>query len=319
MSGEGSGLPSYDDLPDAPDGGRSGWGLFGPDDNLGLVNLMTPERVVEAARLVRRGAVFSLNAPVGAFSPGVAATRGAPRHHVMYSSSSGSFDDVYDNFYPQGSSQWDSLGHVGYGPERFYNGATAEDVSSGKRNGIEHWARHGLAGRAVVLDMVRTCAEAGRPYDIGSSTAFSVSDLEQARAQAGVEYRPGDVLIIHTGFAKWFLEQSPATRLSVQRATSTPGIAHGEEMCRYLWDAHLAAVVSDTYAVEVFPPDWKDPVGFMHRILIGQFGMALGELWWTDDLAADCAADRVYEAFLVSAPMHAPGGIGSPANALAIK
>ena len=90
-------------------------------------------------------------------------------------------------------------------------------------------------------------------------------------------------------------------------------------MCRYLWDAHVCAVVSDTYAVEAFPPDRSTPTGFLHRMLIGQFGMALGELWWTEDLAADCAEDGVYEALLTSAPMHAPGGIGSPANALALK
>jgi hypothetical protein len=54
-------------------------------------------------------------------------------------------------------------------------------------------------------------------------------------------------------------------------------------------------------------------------VLIGQFGMALGELWWLSDLASDCAADRSYEMFLVSTPLNAPGGIGSPANAVAIK
>jgi hypothetical protein len=54
-------------------------------------------------------------------------------------------------------------------------------------------------------------------------------------------------------------------------------------------------------------------------MLIGQFGMALGELWWLRDLAGDCAADGIYEMFLVSAPLNAPGGIGSPANAVAIK
>jgi hypothetical protein len=74
-------LPEYADLPPAPGGGRSAWGLFGPGDNLGLVNLMTPERI--AAGLVRRGQVFCavdrvyemfmvsapLNAPGGIGSP----------------------------------------------------------------------------------------------------------------------------------------------------------------------------------------------------------------------------------------------------------
>jgi hypothetical protein len=78
-------------------------------------------------------------------------------------------------------------------------------------------------------------------------------------------------------------------------------------------------VASDTFAVEAFPPDRERPTGFIHRILIGQFGMALGELWWTEDLAADCAADGVYEMFFTSAPLNSPGGIGSTPNALAIK
>ena len=63
-------LPSYDELPLAPQGGRSAWGMFGPDDQVGLVNLMTRERVLAASRLVRKGAVFPLNAPVDAFEPG---------------------------------------------------------------------------------------------------------------------------------------------------------------------------------------------------------------------------------------------------------
>ena len=46
---------------------------------------------------------------------------------------------------------------------------------------------------------------------------------------------------------------------------------------------------------------------------------AAARKWWLGDLARDCAADGVYEMFLVSAPLNAPGGIGSPANAVAIK
>ena len=67
------------------------------------------------------------------------------------------------------------------------------------------------------------------------------------------------------------------------------------------------------------PAPQAHPFGFLHNMLIGQLGMALGELWWLSDLAGDCAADGVCEMFLVSTPMNAPGGIGSPANAVAIK
>ena len=128
--------------------------------------------------------------------------------------------------------------------------------------------------------------------------------------------------MLHTGFAAWYLQQPSQVKNRLHGNVAAPGIEHTEAVCEYLWNSHAAAIVSDTFAVDSFPPD-RDaqarPFGFLNNMLIGQFGMALGELWWLSDLAADCAADGVHEAFLVSAPMNAPGGIGSPANAVAIK
>jgi kynurenine formamidase len=315
-------LPSYGDLPPAPRGGRSAWGLFGADDNLGLINLMTPSRVAAAAQLVRRGQVFPLDMPIGSVSPALARWRGAPRHTIVHEPGSASFDDLYDNFYPQCASQWDSLGHVGYAPDEFYNGATESDIASGARNAIDHWARHGVAGRAVLLDVAAAMTDSGKPYHPAESAAIGVDELELARRRAGIEYEAGDIVLLHTGFTAWYTEQPREVRERLPTQLSAPGLAHTEQVCAYLWDSHVAAIGSDTYAVEVWPPDRHPeayPVGFLHHILIGQFGMALGELWWLADLAADCLTDGVYEAFFVSAPFNAPGGIGSPANAVAIK
>ena len=108
-------------------------------------------------------------------------------------------------------------------------------------------------GRGVVLDMVRTLADEGRPYEPGTSAAFSVEDLELARQRAGVDFRPGDILLVHTGFARWYLEQPLSVRARFGRSLATPGLAAGEEMCRYLWDAHVSAVASDTFAVRGLP------------------------------------------------------------------
>jgi kynurenine formamidase len=311
-------LPKYRDLPEAPEGGRSGWGLFGPADSVGLLNLQTPDRIVAAARLIRKGACFPLDAAIDAIAPPLAASRGIARHRVLHTRGAIGFDDVYDNVYPQVSSQWDSLGHVGYAPDAFYNGATEDDIRQGRRNTIEHWARRGIAGRAVLLDIEATIG-GGADYDLGTSLRFSVGDLEAARLAAGVEIQPGDVLIVHTGFGAWYAGQDAGTRLRLSRDLTVPGIASGEPMCEYLWDLHIAAIASDTFAVEAFPPDRGSVTGFLHRMLIGQFGMALGELWRTDALAADCTQDGVHEMFLTAAPWNAPGGIGSPANAVAIK
>jgi kynurenine formamidase len=322
MTDEGTGLPDYADLPAAAHGGRSAWGLFGADDNLGLVNLMTADRIAAAATLVRRGHVFCLDMPLGSVSPALATFRGPPRHHVLHTPGTAGFDDVYDNFYPQASSQWDSLAHYGYLPDQLYNGATEAQVLAGTRNTIDHWARHGLAGRAVLLDVERAIRAAGRPYDPGEPVAFGVEDLELARRQAGVEFAPGDVILLHTGFAAWYVRQPDQVKRRLHGNVIAPGVAHTEAVCEYLWNSHAAAIAADNFAVEVFPADYDPaahPFGFLHHVLIGLFGMALGELWWLHDLAADCAADGVYEMFLVSAPLNAPGGIGSPANAVAIK
>jgi kynurenine formamidase len=110
-------------------------------------------------------------------------------------------------------------------------------------------------------------------------------------------------------------------RARLRGNVAAPGLERSEAVCEYLWNSHAAAIACDTFGVEVFPADRAQahPFGFLHTILIGQFGMALGELWWLADLAGDCSADGIYEMFLVSAPMNAPGGIGSPANAVAIK
>ena len=314
-------LPDYADLPPAPNGGRSAWGLFGAEDNLGLVNLMTPQRIAAAARLVRRGQVFCLDMPLGSISPALATFRGPPRHRILHQPGTAGFDDVYDNFYPQASSQWDSLAHVGYAPDQMYNGATEQEVLAGTRNTIDHWARHGLACRAVLLDVERAMRDAGRPYDPGDSSAIGVDDLELARRQAGVEYAAGDIILLHTGFAAWYVQQPrqvkdrlhgnpprPASS-TARRSASTCGTATRRPSPR-------------TPSVSRAPADLSaeaHPFGFLHNMLIGQFGMALGELWWLSDLAVDCAVDGIYEMFLVSAPLNAPGGIGSPANAVAIK
>jgi kynurenine formamidase len=317
-------LPRYAELPAAGRGGRSGWGLFGPGDSVGLLNLQTNASVLGAAGLIRKGAVFALNAELDAVNPPLDEDRAMLRHRVLHQPDPGfpDLDDVLDNFFLQISSQWDSLAHVAYTPGVFYNGATDDDVLIRNRNTIDHWARRGIVGRGVLLDLDRALNDAGRPYSPHGSTAFSVADLERARARAGIDFSPGCIVLIRTGFLGWYRAQPWRDRKRVAADLRAPGIEHTEDMARYLWDNQIMAIASDTYAVEVWPPAWGDesaPFGFLHRVLIGQFGMALGELWHLDDLAADCDQDGVCEFFLASAPLNVRGGIGSPPNALALK
>ena len=311
-------LPRFAELPTDPvTGARSAWGLFGADDTVGLVNLQTPERVAAAAGLVRTGAVFPLDIPTTLIDPPLFG-RGRPRHTLIEGSTAEGFDDVLDNVYPQLGSQWDSLGHAASAPDRFYNGATANQVRRGERNTVEHWARRGIAGRGVLLDLGDVVESRG---GAGTSVSLSVDDLETARRRAGIAFGAGDILVLRTGFLTWYsmLAQQERARIAVPGQLAAPGVEHSEAMAEYLWDAHLSAAVTDTTSLEVWPPDRSATYGSLHRNLIGQFGLAIGELFWLDDLAAACAGDRCWEFLFVSAPLNHPGAIGSPANALAVR
>jgi kynurenine formamidase len=314
-------LPRYRDLPVRP--GKppgSAWGLFGDDDNAGLLNLLTPERTAAAARLVERGALFSLNWALELPDPPLFG-RGAVRQTVFGRTATGR-DDVYDNFFPQASSQWDALCHVGHPDYGFYNGLAAPQGTGtpADRLGIDVWARRGIAGRAVLLDLARYCASEGRPVDGASDRRFTVAELEGAARAQAVRLETGDILLLRTGWTAWYLNATPVERVQIADRTRlrAPGIENSEAMAEYLWDQHVVAVAADCPSVEAWPPEAR-PFGFLHQTLIALFGMALGELWYLEDLADDCAADGRYACFFTSAPLNKQGGVGSPPNALALK
>ncbi|HVV10466.1 cyclase family protein [Amycolatopsis sp.] len=311
-------LPDYDELPRAARGGRSAWGLFGDDDNLGLLNLITPEVTASAARLVATGEVIPLDLPLDHFDPPLFGRTAYALEKKIAADKQG-LDEVYNGFNPQASSQWDGLGHVAYDVDSFYNGATLDAVLTENRNTIGHWARKGIATRGVLLDLERT----SDAYDPGSTHTFSVEDLERARRAAGVEFLPGDVIILRTGFLRWYdsLPARERRRISTREDLRACGLEHTEDMARYLWNTHAAAVASDAPSLEVWPMDRSAeqfPFGILHRFLLGQFGMGIGELWALETLAARCAERGRHEFFLTSAPLHSMAGVGSPANAMAI-
>lgn len=320
-------MPRYWDLPEASGGGRTAWGLYGSDDSVGRINLLTSQRVLDAVRLVRKGTTFALNAAVDEFDPPLDSTRSAARHRYLEVGGDlgvEDMDDVLDDYFPQISSQWDSLAHIAATPGVFYNNVSLDDVKTRGANTIDHLAKRGIVGRGVLLDVGRAAAQgSGGGVDTShGSISLSVADLEEARERADVSYSDGCIVLLRTGFIDWYRKQGIATREELHRDLHAPGIEHTEEMASYLWDSGVAAIASDTFAVEVWPPDMSEsarPFGLLHRILIGQLGMPIGELWDLDALAQDCHVDGVYEFLLVSAPLNIRRGIASPANAIALK
>ncbi|AZM58222.1 MULTISPECIES: cyclase family protein [unclassified Streptomyces] len=323
--------PTYDELAGARPP-YSAWEVFGPDDELGTVNWLTPDRVAAAARLVRTGERFSLDHPVNAFEPYPTGTRPATRHHV-FANNEFHRDDWLDSFYLQSTSQIDALRHIGHPQHGFYNGLPAqENTGDSARLGIHRWAQAGIAGRGVLLDVPRYFAAEGLEYDVESTVLIDAGTLDAIAAYQGVEWRGGDLLLLRTGWAENYVAKSAEERVEFNARNRSPGLAQREATLRWLWDHEIALVASDTPAVEADPvveSDFRVPgerppergvdhSGMLHRPLIALLGMAMGELWKLDELAEYCSRERRYEFFLTCKPLNIIGGVGSPPNALAI-
>ncbi|MGH9134635.1 MAG: cyclase family protein, partial [Ilumatobacteraceae bacterium] len=137
------------------------WGRWGDDDERGTVNLITPERVVAATRLVRRGAIFDLGIPFDATGPQPGGGRINPVRLMSETGSQQEFPGAFHYaddyvFMPlQSASQWDGLAHVFY-DDHLYNGFPASDVGphGAMHCSIDKLAK-GIVGRGVLLDLAR--------------------------------------------------------------------------------------------------------------------------------------------------------------------
>ena len=315
-------IPSYDELPvraGAPAG--AAWGVFGDEDEVGTINLLTPERVVAATSSIRTGKVFALNLPINIPDPPLF-TRGKHTHTVkIFPGAEFVLDDFLDNFYPQASSQWDALAHVKHPIHGAYNGIPDAQMTGrgGQRLGIDNLARRGIAGRGVLADVARYYDRVGKSINFTKAESIPLDDVKAALEDEGVELQAGDILLIRIGWTKFYLSASAAIKEELSKETVTPGIEGSERTARWLWDNHLAAVASDSPALEALPKPAGEEMEFLHFHMLAFFGMPIGEMWNLEGLAEDCAADGNYDFFLTSAPLNIPGGVGSPPNALAIK
>jgi kynurenine formamidase len=91
-----------------------------------------------------------------------------------------------------------------------------------------------------------------------------------------------------------------------------------KDVIPWIRDKQIAAIAADNLGVEQAPnahgKNWN-----LHGNLLRDLGVFLGEIWWLEDLAADCAQDGRYEFFLSAQPLYIPGAVGSPLNPMAVK
>jgi kynurenine formamidase len=310
---DGSVSPTLDDVLELANR-LSNWGRWGDEDQIGTLNLITPEHRIAAVSDVRSGEVFSLAVPFDSEGPQVGgAGRFNPMHVMLRGGAVGEirFTDDMIIMPLQCSTQWDGLAHV-FHRDRMYNGHGPEDVSSAvgaRKNGIEHAADR-IIGRGVLLDI--PFARGVLSLDPGE--AISAADLDDAATRQRVEVREGDIVLVRTGQ----LAQVRARRAwGDYELGDAPGL--GLDTLEWIASHGIAAVATDTYAAEVRPAQTPDVAYPVHLVAIAYMGLTLGEIFDLEALAASCADDGRYSFLFSAAPLPITGAVGSPINPLALK
>ncbi len=313
---------TYDERVDALARTVSNWGRWGPDDELGTLNLIDGEKRRQAAGCVRSGTVISLALELRPDQPQAPGSGRLNPQHVMTETGSdaaarggvvGYSDDVLA-MSVHAATHWDALSHV-FHRGLMYNARPCTEVtSSGARfNDIRPVAGR-LVTRGVLVDVARQLGV----ESLAPDHEVTVAELEAALAGQRVDLLSGDALLVRTGHlgriaasGDWGAFTEADGRLPLE-----PGI--GADCLPWLREAGVAAIACDNWAVEHLGPSTGGRLP-VHEVGIVHMGLVLGEVFQLDALAAACAADGRYDFLLAAGPLPVRGGVGGPVNPLAVR
>jgi kynurenine formamidase len=339
----------------------STWGDWGDDDELGRINLLTPQKVLEGVREVEAGVSFCLSLPLDypggtalnqrRYPPMLAPTEdmngtAATFYNVHMSEMEDWGDPRYVDVWAddvvtlslQYSTQWDSLAHVGAefdadgdGVEEavYYNGYRANSdlvgpkpdaAGDGGRHtcfarhlGLEHMAYQGVQGRGVLVDLRHHLGDDWR----GVNRVM----LEEILAADTVVVEPGDMLLLHTGFAtrilEWERNPDPAKLFTLCSYLD----ARDESLLEWITESQISALIADNYAVEGLLGKDRDPSRHsflpIHNLCLFKLGVPLGEMWYLHELASWLRTHHRSRFLLTAPPLRLPGAVGSPLTPVA--
>ncbi|EKJ75878.1 hypothetical protein FPSE_04058 [Fusarium pseudograminearum CS3096] len=311
--------PSFDSLPlhkDGPPG--NAWGLFGENDECGMLNLLTPDVVAEAASEIRDGVRVSTDWPLNRMSRPCFGR--VPFKHEITTKTPRAVNDDTLTFNTQSSSQWDGFRHYAYQKEKlWFNGKTLDELLSSDVNGIHAWVdRGGIVGRGVLLDYASWADKNNVPLTPFETKSITVTTLKEVAQSQGTTIQQGDILFIRTGWVRAYekLSDDECKTLADYKVPPAHGIESSEETLRWLWDQGFAAVVGDQPSMEAWPCQNTD--FYLHEWLLAGWGMPIGELFDLEALSQECEKRKRWSFFFSSMPLKVPGGVASPPNGVAI-
>jgi kynurenine formamidase len=332
-----------------PDG--SNWGDFGPDDELGRLNFLTPETRKRAVGYVQEGLTFCLSLPLTLPGgtvvhrlrqpPRLAALvrdqEGALNYNYPLSKENPSATDIVSDdvvtLATQYSTHWDTFAHVGQSFDAdgdgvseplYYNGwragsdVIAPDRETGAartlRLGVDTMARAGLQGRGVIVDL---CHHLGRGRRL-----VGYDDLMRILEADNIAVERGDLVCLYSGFGD--LVVSSSGRLEegdTHPARCCELDGRDQRLLQWIDAAGLSALISDNIGIEALPA--RATVGErqaslpLHEFCLFKLGIALGELWYLSELAGWMRQHKRRYFFLTAPPLCLPGAVGSPVTPLA--
>ncbi|MCH7226412.1 cyclase family protein [Haloferula sp. A504] len=324
---------------------HSTWGDWGPDDQLGRLNLIGPEQVLKGVKEVREGKTFCLSLPLDL--PGgtlISPVRHPPKMKPVIRNGTEYYNycwcqvnpdlkevaaDDSVTLYTQYSTQWDSLAHRGalFDPEGsgeevpcYYNGVRAEAALGldgdghvkAHRLGVEHMAVHGVQGRGVLVDFHRIYGN--KRHKVG------YDDLMRALDDQKVVVEPGDIFCFWTGLDRLILDMKGEPEPWIKHACAVLD-GRDERLLEWIETSGVAAIGSDSIAVEAagepLPDDHGGHALPLHDRCLFRLGVHLGELWHLADLAVWLSEHDRSRFLLTAPPLRLPGAVGSPVTPIA--
>jgi len=330
----------------------STWGDFGADDQLGRLNLITPDKVKQGIAEVRDGRSFCLSLPLdypggnvlhpSRHPPVIRPTlrQGRVNFNFRLSELVAERTDVISDdlaiLHLQYSTQWDGLAHVGSlfdangdgVPEAvYYNGFRAQREVQGPSDPADAGAsgagtRSTSHADALGIQNMAEKAVQGRAVLIDLHAHFgdarTVVDhdlLTEVMRADGVQVEPGDIVCLHTGFAQAVLGMGKQPTHEALEQTGSVLDGRDERLLQWITDTGVAAIAADNYAVEAYPA--RSRVGCcaalpLHEHCLFKLGVHLGELWWLTPLANHLRAQGRSRFLLTAPPLRLPGAVASP-------
>ena len=292
------------------------WGRWGPEDDQGTLNYLTPEKVQAAARLVRSGRTVSMAIPINTLA---GPDNANPALHYMCTThdvdvGSGELlrfatDFLGMQFHGDCHTHIDALCHIAYRGQ-LYNGLPAETVTSrgSLAQDITAYA-HGIVGRGVLIDAAR---QRGVKW-LEPGEFVTRQEIEAIEAAQGVRLGEGDIMVFRTGHHRrrlelgaWDVGYTGQGRAGLDPYSLT--LLHERKVAVFLPDGDGETVPGPMEEIQ-YP---------IHPLQVTAMGMVVADSLQFEDLARICEEEGRWEFMVVIAPLRLPSATGSPFNPIAV-